>query len=705
MTKRSLSALILLLSLAVLIPQQGTSNAAPQAVPTRSIFIPLIAAPVERAPIPTEWIGPGGGVITALIFDPEDPNTAYAAAWGSGIYKSSDGGRTWRRSSQGLIDFDVTTIEVAPANPLILFAGTYRGTIYKSVDAGASWFPSGAGLQEGMIPYAIEVDPRNSARIYLATRGISNNGNAPWRGIVYRSEDGGKSWQPVLTNVGGAGQQDWAYDLAIYRWDPRRVYAATHEHGAYRSQDFGASWQAINNGVSDLSTRAIEPDMRKNTALVYLGVFHPRGVFKSLNWGDSWNIKTQGVSQARVYRLVINPNNKDTLYLATFDHGVLRSTDAGESWSPAGLSTETILALAPRPAHYSTLLSGTLENGLFRSVDNGVRWAHSQQGLNASSVTGIVVPLSNADTLYASLNPGWISRSTDGGATWEDFQQGITDKRIHALVAHPHNPNLLYALSDSGGLFRRDALVDSQWQSVGNNLPAALPQSAQVARPPLHDDDVFQRLFPDDPQPARTAPQAAAIPLLTLAFAPTTPAIGYLGTAGGGVFRTLDDGISWAPAGLSGFSVYSLIVVPGEPTHLYAATNGGVYESLDGGANWSNLGIDGVTPYALALDASTTLFAATSNGIYRYERGNSAWNPLGLSGMSVTTLATHPIRPGWLYAGTNDGAFRSTDGGATWQRTPTELEGIGIQAIYFDPNNPRQIYYATKAHGILRAGE
>ncbi|MBT3390949.1 MAG: hypothetical protein HN413_11130 [Chloroflexi bacterium] len=671
------------------------------------VYLPIIAASEINYPAFSAWIGPGGGSVTDLIYDPENPNTAFAAVHGHGIFKSEDGGLTWRDVSAGLQNRDVTVVTIAPRNRLVLYAGTYRGGIYKSINGGESWYRSDAGIQGGAISYAIEIDPARTSRVYAATRGESNNGAAPWRGVVYRSEDGGQSWQPVLTNVGGSGEQDWAYDLSIYPHSANIVYAATHEHGAYRSLDYGRSWQAVNNGVGDRTGRAIEPDPRVNTSTVYLGVFHPTGVYKSTNRGDVWSLKTNNVSQVRTYRIAVNPNNKDTLYLGTFDHGIMRSTNAGESWSTAGLSSEIILDVIPRPAHYSQLLSGTLHNGLFRSTNNGGSWEHSQQGLNASKVTSLLVQPGNSQTLYASLYPGWIARSLDGGATWGDYHQGIVDKRVHALVVHPVQTSWLYALTDESGLYRRDTLNGGGWQPAGGNFLSGAVPTAEESVHPFHQDDVFEQLFPDESLPTNL-PQAASIPLLCLTFTNTSPAMGYLGTAGGGVYRSMDDGQSWAAMGLAGTSVYALVVVPGEPNRVYAATNraGSVQMSLDGGATWGDMGLAGVAAYSLTLDTFNhdVLYVGTSNGVYKYI-GGIGWVPAALSGSVVTSIAAHPTRANLIYAGTTEGAFISDDGGATWKAGPTELTGIEIQAIQFDTNQPRLVYYATKGFGVLKVSE
>jgi photosystem II stability/assembly factor-like uncharacterized protein len=651
------------------------------------------------------WIGPGGGAITDLIFDTADPNTVFAAASSAGVYKSTDGGLSWRDVSQGLAGLDITALEVAPKNNLLLYAGTYKGRVYKSADNGESWYESGSGIQPEAITYAIEVDPKTSSRLYLATRGQSNNGEAPWSGVVYKSVNGGGTWTAVLSNVGGSSQQDWAYDLAIHPLDTNALYAATHEHGAYRSLDYGATWAAANSGVTDLTGRTIEP--APNTAYpgtVYLGVFHQTGLFKSLNGGTNWSLYDQDLSGVRIYKLSIDPNNPSILYLATFDDGVMRSTNAGVNWSHAGMDGEIILDVVVHPGNSNILLSGTLDNGLWRSTNSGATWVHSQAGLNASSVSSIVVQQGDSQALFASLSPGWVARSSDGGATWSDFHTGIADKYVTALVSHPTETLVLYALSESAGLYIRHTTLSPSWVPVGEDLPlaSAIPLGNKFPVDPAQ--MIWDDLFPGAlTGPGQVKEASQYTPLLAMVFAPASPLTAYLGTAGAGVYKSIDDGATWSASGLAGLTVRCLAVKPDNPLVVFAGTDGSgsVRRTINGGSTWTSLNLPTGTAYALAIPDTdpSVLYVATDSGIYKY---NGSWSTSGLEGRYVTTLAIHPSNANLLYAGTTSGAFVSTNGGLSWEPGPDELEGIWVRSIRIDPNNPDIVYFTTYNHSVLR---
>ncbi|MGD8751181.1 MAG: hypothetical protein PVG14_07150 [Anaerolineales bacterium] len=695
---------ISLLLFVAIVPGVRTRSAVRDSSALHRSWFPLVSNSVNPS---AAWIGPGGGVIPDLIFDPNNPDIVFAAAWKAGIYKSSDGGQTWRNVSIGLDDLEVTVLEVSPKNSLILYAGTYQGNIYKSVDNGETWHPSGEGLQDEAVPYAIEVDPTRSKRVFVATRGIASREQPPWNGIVYKSNNGGVNWLPVLENVGGVQQEDWAYDLAIHPTSSWVIYAATHEHGAYRSQNFGEAWVAINEGITDLTGRAIEPHpLSPYPGKVFYAPFHRTGVFISKDGGEVWNLSNKNISEARIYRITLDPLNPDNIYLATFDHGVMKSNDGGVSWSCAGLNKETILDVVVQPDHPKRLLSGTLENGLFRSTDGGSAWEHSQRGLNASTVTSLVVQEGDSQSLYASLFPGWLARSTDGGVTWSDYHNGLEDKYIHSLVPHPDKSNLLYALTDRSGLYRRDTQNGTEWKPIGENIPTALFKTSETAGYPFYKVDLIESLFPGQDFSLETnSLDGSPVPLLTMDFSASNHSIAYLGTSAAGVYRSEDQGITWSPAGLSGLTVYDLAVHPEDSQRVYAAIQAekSMRLSVNGGVSWMDMKLPDGTAYALSIPLSDpdSLLAATDHGIYKYQDEN--WVQVGLSASIVNAIAHHPIYTNVVYAGTTEGAFLSTDAGLTWQDGPVELQGISIGSISFDPNDPHIVFFATSAHGVLRA--
>lgn len=650
---------------------------------------------------PPEWIGPEGGLISAVVVNPKAPQTIYAASWGGGVYKSLDGGRSWEYSSQGLENLTVVSLALDPQKPDTLYAGTYHGKLFKSTDGGQNWALSSAGVQESAIVYSIAVDPFRPSTVYMATRGLSNELTPPWAGVIYRSDDSGATWKAVLNDLGGRNYQDWAYTLAVHPTIPDLIFAATHEHGIIISEDRGQTWRISNSGITNLSTRAL---VFGPSDQVYTAVWEKKGVFKSDDLGATWTQQENGTLGAQIYVMDIDPSWPQTLYLATYNRGVLKTGNGGRRWRQSGLEDVPIATVRVHPTEPWRVFAGTSGDGLYASPDNGGTWAHSQAGLKASSAVSLVISPLNRQVFFAGVYGSGVLRSPDRGKTWEPFNRNLETRWINALVQQPGR-NVLFALTYDQGLYRCDlAKPDECWQPVP--VPGgAGGQAGTLPALRYSSQGLFQQAAGTDERLSAATIWPTGPGLLSLTFAPSNPDIAYLGGAGTGLLRSTDGGRTWALAGLSGRSIWSLAVDPQDPQRLYAATDqaGTVRASTDGGRTWSNLSLPGVTGYTLAFvpGASGGLLAGTSSGLFRLDGG--AWKPAGLQGETITSFAQHPEKPDYWFAGGVGAAFLSKDGGASWLPGPAELQGHTVQAVYTSPLEPEYIYYCTTAHGILRS--
>ncbi len=667
------------------------------------VFLPLVS--LRKSP---QWLGPDGGLISAIVIDPIAPQNVYAGSWGGGVYKSVDGGSHWSPINQGLDNLVIVSLAIDPVNPSILYAGTYKGKVYKSANAGATWFFSSQGIQDEAIVYSIGIDPGNTQRVYIATRGISNNGAQPWNGVIYRSDDGGASWVPKLYNLGGVDYQDYTYMLKINPSAHNIIYAATHEHGPVKSSDYGETWNIINDGISNLSTRAIVIDPRnKFKSTVYTGVWEKQGVYKTEDGGNYWELQNGGISGANIYGMAIDFNRPATLFAATYNMGVMKSTDGSNSWSNSGLRNTSVDTIEIDRTNTQTVFSGTAGDGLYVSRDNGASWAHSQAGLQASSITGLVISPTNPAVYFASIEGGGVVWSQDWGATWADLSTNLGDKYIHALVKNPAS-QVIYALTHGSGLYQCDmANIAGCWTPVGISLQASF-QPEPGARPyrPFNSQDTFLDLIQaGEPDVRAESTSASSVPLRVLVFAPSNPQIAYMGLDSAGVYKSTNGGSNWAPTAWRSNNVWSIAVHPTNPQVLYAATDqpGSIRTSANGGDGWTDIPLTGVTIYTLAISPSKPdiLLAGTSNGVYRWDGSN--WNASGLPGQEIAALQVDPRNPDIVIAGTNNGAFVSRDAGSTWQPGPGELTGITVQAVGFDPFDAGTLFYLTSAQGILRA--
>jgi hypothetical protein len=691
--------LTLVLVLTACLLSTGGSNAQflePPPEQTYRVFFPELTLT-----IPPDWLGPDGGLISAVAFNRQDHAVLFAGSWGGGVYKSTNGGASWIRASSGLGNLTVVSMTIDPSDPQVLYSGTYRGGIWKSADGGSSWHPANQGIQADAIVYSIAIDPQKPQRLYAATRG-PHALDRPWAGVVYRSDDGGANWTVSLASLGGVDYQDWVYALEINPTRPNIIFGATHEHGPIRSMDNGKTWKVLTNGITNKSTRAIVIDPRADYVdYVYTGVWTKAGVFRSNDGGGTWELSSDGIAGANIYGMSINPFAPKTIFAATYNMGVMKTSNGANSWTYSGLKSDGIATVRVNPTNGQIVFSGTAGNGLFVSADGGANWSHSQVNLKASDVSNLIVSEDNSQVYYAGLNGGGVMSSSDQGKTWTNFSPNLDDKFINALVQHP-DQRILFALSESDGLYQCELNhLDGCWSAINFSSITASGLSQPIHYPyPTHDS--YLQAFGSD-QDRITASTAAGAPL-TMRFAPSNSGFVYLGTKDTGVFRSTNGGLNWTQTNWSGQHVWSLAVDPGNPQVVYGSADeaGVINRSTDGGSTWQNLGIPGVKAYALETVPAeqNVLWAGTDAGVYFYR--NSQWQPSGLSGQTILSISLYPGKSNLIFAGTTSGVRISADNGNTWAEGPAELAGIPVQSIAFDPHAPDLVYYCTPAHGVVR---
>jgi hypothetical protein len=309
----------------------------------------------------------------------------------------------------------------------------------------------------------------------------------------------------------------------------------------------------------------------------------------------------------------------------------------------------------------------------------------------------------NPERIFASVYGAGVYQSYNHGRDWTLYNTGLEDKLVHAMVQNPSSPTLIYALTDSGGLYQNDTNTLNGWAKVGQGLPLAeFPSPAFPADHPLATHEM-EEYFPESTE-INTVNQPTSAILLTMAYAPSSPQIAYMGTGGSGIYKSTNGGTSWTAAGLTGETVPSIAVDPVNANRVYAATNtpGSLKISQNGGGTWADASL-AVAFYSLATSPASPgiLYAGTSNGVYRYQAGT--WKSLDLAGKAVTALATDPIQPEKIFAGTTSGAYYTVDAGVSWKHVDQDLAGFTIQSINIDPIRNSWIYFSTKTHGIYLA--
>ncbi|MGH3329036.1 MAG: WD40/YVTN/BNR-like repeat-containing protein [Streptomycetales bacterium] len=476
-----------------------------------------------------------------VVVDPVRPNRVYAALWdrirepdlrdyggpGSGIYRSTDGGDTWTRLTEGLPQPEEGLgrigLAVAPSDPDRLYAIVIRGNgrfegLFTSGDAGTVWtrLPDTETLVGSQSTFGwwfgrVWVDPDDARHVFVAGVPMieSTNGGRTWGaefdafhvdqhamtwsphdqqrvyigndGGVYRSEDDGALGAPWIS----ATREPWTqfYTVAVSRQDPSRISGGSQDNGSLRSWG-EPDWNTYVGG--DGLENLINPADQEN---VY-GCFQFGNCFRSEDGGDTLTNITPGtVSDRRNWQtpLVFDPTDPSTLYYG--GDRVNRSTDQGRTWQvispdltggpgrderPFGtLTTISVAATDPQ-----RIYAGTDDARLWTSADGGGTWTRLDEGtaLPDRWVTSTAVDPRDADRAYATFSgfragssAAHVFRTTDSGGTWTDISGNLPDAPVNHVQLNPGKGNQLYVATDVGVFGTRDG--GGKWFRIGEGLP------------------------------------------------------------------------------------------------------------------------------------------------------------------------------------------------------------------------------------------
>ena len=687
-------------------------------------------------------LGPAaaGGRVAAVAGVPGEPNVYYVGAGGGGVFKTVDGGLTWKAIFEHEATASIGAIAIAPSNPNYVWVGTGEGNIrndlidgngvYFSADAGNSWkFMGLAGTQQIT---DILVDPNDSNTVFVGALGHAWGPN-PDRG-VFKTTDGGRTWKKVLYVNDSTGVSDLEMApgnpsvLFACMWQFRRYPWTMMDGGPdsaiYRSTDGGDTWKKLTKGMPEgplgRSAVAIAPS---NPNHIYALIAAKHGMlWQSTDMGDSWTpVSDNHALDVRPFyftKLVVSPDDENRVYFMSFN--MMESNDGGKTAFVADRGVHSDHhTLWIDPKNPGRMIMGT-DGGAYLSTDGAKTWRFLD-GMPIEQFYMVSASSTEPYSVCGGLqdNSSWCGPSSDlsrrgvSNAAWYTVVGGDGEYAVFA----PSDPNIVYSDSQDGSISRVD-LKTHMSRSIRPYLPGV-----EEVKPA----DLKYRFNWTSP----------------IAVSPTDANEVYLG--GNVVFKSTDGGKTWAPisgdltrndkskqeiAGgpvqhdISGAETYdtilSITLAPTDPKVIWVGTDDGLVQvTRDGGKSWKNVApnISGAPEWARVYQVGVSPFNAgtayvtydahelDNRGVYVYRTSDygATWQKItdGLPDNSPAHVVREdPNKRGFLVAGTDTGLFYSSDRGDHWQPLKSNFPTVPVMDVQF-VKNQHDLLVATHGRGIL----
>jgi photosystem II stability/assembly factor-like uncharacterized protein len=685
-----------------------------------------IPAPANLGGLKWRCIGPPrGGRVVAVAGDPTHRMVAYFGACAGGIWKTIDGGVYWRCVSDGFMgSAAVGAIAVSRSDPNVIYAGTgettirldvsYGDGVYKSTDAGRSW--TNVGLRASKHIGRICIDPSDPDIAFVAALG-DIFGPHEERG-VFRTRDGGRSWEKVLYRSADAG----AVDLSLDPDNPRIVFATFWEtrrsfwnissggpgSGLFRSTDGGDTWEEISRapGLPDGPLGklgvSVSPARSGRVFALVEAMGEKTGLYRSDDYGGRWiQVSSNRDLMHRPWyytHVFADTLDAETVYVANFQ--MWKSTDGGADFSEINTPHGDNHDLWIDPVDPERMVQGN-DGGGCVTFNGGTTWSSIYNQPTAQFYRIDVddqYPYRVYGTQQDNTSIAVPAATTWGAITLGDCTYPGTGESGFIAV-HPKDPNIVYcgAIGSSPGGAGALQRYDHRTRQI--QLVNVWPEESTGIAP----KDLKYRF-------AWTYP---------IVFSPHDSNVLY--AAGNHVFRTHDEGMSWEEIspdlslndvtrqGHSGgdithesagaeihASCASLVESIHRKGEIWASTDDGlVHVTSDDGVSWRNVTPAGMPPLAYVgcvelspHDPKTIYLAATRYKLADYQPylfrstdSGSSWQSINgdfPAGEITRVVRADPRQPGLLFVGTETGVFFTLDDGQSWARVPGGLPVVPV---------------------------
>jgi photosystem II stability/assembly factor-like uncharacterized protein len=676
-------------------------------------------------------IGPfRGGRTRAAAGVPSQPNVFYVGAVNGGVWKSDDFGRTWNPIFDQQSSQSIGAIAVAPSDPNIVYVASGEGLhrpdlsvgngIYKSTDAGKTWTHL-SGLRDGQQIPALAIDSRDPNRLFAAVQGHPYGPNTE-RGI-FRSTDGGSTWQKVLyqdENTGGSQVEiDPSNSDVLYAslwetregpWEDNNQFNGTGG-GLFKSTDGGNTWHPLTKGLPNNITQI--------------------------------NVAIAASQPSRLYATVATTDRGD--YGSGAGLGVYRSDDAGENWyvvttdpRPAmRIGGGDLSVLKVDPKNPDRLYSASIVT--VRSADGGKTWKSIRGAPGGDDYQNLWINPNDPNIIVLVSDQGAII-TVNGGQTWSSWYNQPTAQLYHIGVSNTFPYRVCSGQQESGSVCistrgNDGAINIRDWHPVG------AIEYGYITPDPLDPDIIYGGGRSDvskyhvstgqvqniTPIPVRNAKYRTNRTEPTL-FSPIDPHTLYF--ASNVLFKTTDGGQSWqtispdltreasgVPPSIGTLAaknpdaakqrgvIYALAPSFKNINTIWAGTDDGlIWITRDGGKNWNNITPPELTPWSKVtqIEAShfddQTAYASVSRFrvddlhpyIYRTHDGGKTWKLISSTlpdDAPADTVREDPVRKGLLFAGTENSVWVSFDDGDQWLPLQLNLPHTAMRDLWIHEND------------------
>ena len=654
----------------------------------------------------------GGGRFTAIAVDPHNPDNILVGSDVAGVFKSIDGGRSFRLKGKGLNAFTVAAVVYDPYSPGRVYLLTSDG-FYSSTDGGESWQRKTRAIRydDRFFGSCLMLFSRYSLWVATSRQGVVR--------IPLNTPQFSPKPLPGLKNIKISS-------IALYR---NHFYAATPDGVVCYVKGRWESWnQGFDPGFVNISDLIAHPQGH------LYAVERKKGLFRWDAQTQKWLRKSPGllntlqigtedknmISRIKAFKAVAaNPRNPEHLFLAThpeyWPHRVFVSADGGNKWqiikdfrlAPDASDFWTLEKTASSPEHiaFAPNRPGQLFlldfQAVWHSSNDGRSWLQRHHGLQNVCANDIKVDPRDSNTIYLSAWDNGLMVTTDGGRTWKRRMNGVLPGHARELEFSRQNPRKMYLLANP---WHKDEMIyiyksldgGRNWQDI--SIPVdknRLPSKGYV--------DGWGTNLEIDPRSDETV---------------------YAGTNGYGVFKTTNGGRSWRAVNAGLRTPYidgpnALRIHPRQPDVLFACTlEGGVYKSTDAGRNWKPTQSGNAFTAGMAFDPrnpARILVAAARKTIMLSTDEGRTWQTRTLPGppaahVRANVIAFYPPDPKLVLVGTaahnfeaSEGIFFSTDGGDNFRPLPPgDLPQVNVHEIAFGPGTSPAGYIGFNGTTIFR---